>query len=134
MQRLPAVCLLVACCGPSGTVADIWLEGPTLKQPGPKAASPASEGFASPPESDYAAFVRPPASHEASHMVGDEGDYGGVTSQSAAGAHAEGEAGAWRGVRGVLKKVSGLPVMVAKLVEKGAQEERAEAEAEREAQ
>ena len=130
MHRLLAVCLLVACCGPFGTSA-VWLEGPPLKQPVPKAASAASEGFASPPESDHAAFVRPSASHEPWQVVGgEEGDEGGVTSQSAAGAHAEAELGGWRGVRGAFKAVSGLPELVAKLVEKGAQEELAAAQAE----
>jgi hypothetical protein len=134
MHRVLAVCLLVACCGPFGTAA-VWLEGPPLKQPAPKAASPASEGFASPPESEIAAFVRPPASHEAWHVAGvEEGDEGGVTSQSATGAHAEAELGGWRGVRGAFKAVSGLPEMVVKLVEKGAQEELAEVQADIDAQ
>ena len=134
MHRLLAVCLLVACCGPFGTSA-VWLEGPPLKQPVPKAASAASEGFASPPESVHAAFVRPSASHEPHGQVvgGEESDEGGVTSQSAAGAHAEAELGGWRGVRGAFKAVSGLPELVAKLVEKGAQEELAAAQAEIEA-
>ena len=127
-MRLDAVRLLVAfCVTPCAT--DIWLEGPPLKQPGPRAAAPAPKGPASPPESDHAAFVRPPAPHEAWDVAGREADdEGGVTSLSAAAAHAGAEPGGWRGA---IKAVSGRNLgKVAKLVEKGVQEELAEAQAE----
>ena len=131
-MRLDAVRLLVAfCVTPCAT--DIWLEGPPLKQPGPRAAAPAPKGPASPPESDHAAFVRPPAPHEAWDVAeGEADDEGGVTSLSAAAAHAGSEPGGWRGA---IKAVSGRNLgKVAKLVEKGAQEELSEVRSEHDEQ
>ena len=131
-MRLDAVRLLVAfCVTPCAT--DIWLEGPPLKQPGPRAAAPAPKGPASPPESDHAAFVRPPAPHEAWDVAeGEADDEGGVTSLSAAAAHAGSEPGGWRGA---IKAVSSRNLgKVAKLVEKGAQEELSEVRSEHDEQ
>ena len=108
------MCLLVACSGPSRTVA-VWLEGPPLKQGIPKASSPASESS----EMPAAPPPRLPASHVASHSVGDaDEEEGGVTSQIVG---AQAEPGGWRGV---LKVVNGLPEKIVKLVEKGAHEVR----------